>query len=296
MAGWGSWAGKGAPKARPRKARGDGKQDGRRGGKRGRPQSGNGNGASNGNGNGSKRARRAPGANGKGKGKGKGGDWEAPPSLGGQQGPARDHAAARMRDAQHGGGRGHRQMRLRKVMAAAKAAKANAGADAELSEHPERRDAGLKGVVINERKNKKYDAYFKVGAEVPYPFTSREQYEASMRRPLGPEWNTVDGHNKRVQPSIQARAGTVIDPLRKTKAFEHEKEKLRAAARKKKEARAAARKKQQRGAEKTAAKERRHARVLKHTAALKAGTSFRQRVHKEKLQKAREVRQQRRKL
>lgn len=66
-------------------------------------------------------------------------------------------------------------------------------------------------VLINEKKDKKA-AKFTV-KDVPYPFTSREEYEAAMRNPLGSDWNTSQVTNVLTAPKIMKRAGTAIAPL-----------------------------------------------------------------------------------
>jgi U3 small nucleolar RNA-associated protein 14 len=74
-----------------------------------------------------------------------------------------------------------------------------------------RKDARLDKVLINERKDKKA-AKFTV-KDVPYPFTSREEYEAAMRNPLGSDWNTSQVTNVLTAPKIMKHAGTTIAPL-----------------------------------------------------------------------------------
>ncbi|KAG6612692.1 putative U3 small nucleolar RNA-associated protein [Phytophthora cinnamomi] len=74
-----------------------------------------------------------------------------------------------------------------------------------------RKDARLEKVLINEKKDKKA-AKFTV-KDVPYPFTSREEYEAAMRNPLGSDWNTSQVTNVLTAPKIMKRAGTAIAPL-----------------------------------------------------------------------------------
>ncbi|GMF35957.1 unnamed protein product [Phytophthora fragariaefolia] len=74
-----------------------------------------------------------------------------------------------------------------------------------------RKDARLEKVLINEKKDKKA-AKFTV-KDVPYPFTSREEYEAAMRNPLGSDWNTSQVTNVLTAPKIMKRAGTAIGPL-----------------------------------------------------------------------------------
>uniref|UniRef100_A0AAV1U6N2 U3 small nucleolar RNA-associated protein 14 n=1 Tax=Peronospora matthiolae TaxID=2874970 RepID=A0AAV1U6N2_9STRA len=74
-----------------------------------------------------------------------------------------------------------------------------------------RKDARLDKVLINEKKDKKA-AKYKV-KDVPYPFTSREEYEAAMRNPLGSDWNTAQVTNVLTAPKIMKHAGTAIAPL-----------------------------------------------------------------------------------
>ncbi|CAI5723590.1 unnamed protein product [Peronospora destructor] len=78
-----------------------------------------------------------------------------------------------------------------------------------------RKDARLDKVLINEKKDKKA-AKFKV-KDVPYPFTSRAEYEAVMRNPLGSDWNTSQVTNVLTAPKIMKHAGTTIAPLMLTK-------------------------------------------------------------------------------
>ncbi|CAI5738499.1 unnamed protein product [Peronospora destructor] len=78
-----------------------------------------------------------------------------------------------------------------------------------------RKDARLDKVLINEKKDKKA-AKFKV-KDVPYPFTSRAEYEAVMHNPLGSDWNTSQVTNVLTAPKIMKHAGTTITPLMLTK-------------------------------------------------------------------------------
>lgn len=51
-------------------------------------------------------------------------------------------------------------------------------------------------------------------SEVPYPFTSREQYERSLRQPIGGEWNTSQSVRDMTRPSVMVRAGAVVAPMK----------------------------------------------------------------------------------
>lgn len=79
-----------------------------------------------------------------------------------------------------------------------------------------RKDAKLKHVLISEKRDKKATKF--MCAAVPYPFTSRQQYELAMRNPLGSDWNTARSAQKLSQPKIMTRAGTIINPLELTEA------------------------------------------------------------------------------
>ncbi|KAI8073188.1 small-subunit processome [Gongronella butleri] len=74
-----------------------------------------------------------------------------------------------------------------------------------------RKDAKLANVIINEKRHKKAEKY--QSTTVPFPFKTMEQYEHSLRAPLGKEWNTTEIHRKVTKPKIITKLGTVIDPL-----------------------------------------------------------------------------------
>ena len=52
-----------------------------------------------------------------------------------------------------------------------------------------------------------------LATKVPYPFETREQYEASLRAPIGREWNTQEVYQKMIKPRVITKMGTIIDPL-----------------------------------------------------------------------------------
>ncbi len=74
-----------------------------------------------------------------------------------------------------------------------------------------RKDASLPTVMINGKRQKR-SALLRV-AQVPYPFTSRKQYERSMRRPIGPEWNTCQSVRALTKKPELTRAGAIIAPI-----------------------------------------------------------------------------------
>ncbi|KAG8979889.1 hypothetical protein FRC05_007332 [Tulasnella sp. 425] len=76
-----------------------------------------------------------------------------------------------------------------------------------------RRDSGKAHVIISEKRDAKAAKY--QVKDIPFPYTSRAQYERSLEAPLGREWNTRLGHQKAVLPRVSAKMGTVIEPLEK---------------------------------------------------------------------------------
>ncbi|KAG8744717.1 hypothetical protein FRC11_013331, partial [Ceratobasidium sp. 423] len=81
-----------------------------------------------------------------------------------------------------------------------------AGVDAS-----KRADAGKKNIIISEKKDKKAAKY--LVKDLPYPYTSKEQFSRSMATPIGTEWNTRVAHQRAVLPRVVKKMGTIIDPL-----------------------------------------------------------------------------------
>lgn len=77
-----------------------------------------------------------------------------------------------------------------------------------------RKDANMSNVIINERRDKKLDKYR--AKELPYPYTSAQQYQASIAQPIGPEWNTTTQNQRLVMPRVlQTKPGAVIKPVQR---------------------------------------------------------------------------------
>lgn len=75
-----------------------------------------------------------------------------------------------------------------------------------------RKDAKLKYVVISEKYDKKAIKYTAPAA--PFPFTSQEAYERSIRQPLGREYNPDAAFRDLTRPAVIKQSGVVIAPLR----------------------------------------------------------------------------------
>ncbi|KAF9265920.1 Utp14-domain-containing protein [Marasmius fiardii PR-910] len=76
-----------------------------------------------------------------------------------------------------------------------------------------RADYGKSHVIISEKRDKKAAKY--LVSDLPYPYTSKVQYERRMEQPLGPEWNTRVGFQRGTLPKVVKKMGTVIEPLEK---------------------------------------------------------------------------------
>ncbi|KAI0168966.1 small-subunit processome [Hypoxylon sp. FL1284] len=79
----------------------------------------------------------------------------------------------------------------------------------------DRRDAKLKGVIINEKRNKKNDKY--LASQLPHPYESRLQYERALRLPVGPEWMTKETFQDATKPRVLMKQG-IIAPIAKPNA------------------------------------------------------------------------------
>lgn len=75
-----------------------------------------------------------------------------------------------------------------------------------------RRDAKLDRVIINEKKVKKNGKY--LASSLPHPFETRQQYERSLRLPVGPEWTTKETFQGMTKPRVLMKPG-VIAPMSK---------------------------------------------------------------------------------
>ncbi|RHZ79054.1 hypothetical protein Glove_152g42 [Diversispora epigaea] len=78
-------------------------------------------------------------------------------------------------------------------------------------EAKKRQDAKLDHVIINEKRIKKTKKY--LSTDIPHPFETKEQYERSLRTPIGNEWNTREVFQKMITPRVITKMGCVIDPL-----------------------------------------------------------------------------------
>ncbi|CAL5872769.1 uncharacterized protein PFLUO_LOCUS7038 [Penicillium psychrofluorescens] len=76
----------------------------------------------------------------------------------------------------------------------------------------QRKDAKLQRVIINEKRVKKNTKY--MASQLPHPFETKQQYERSLRLPLGPEWSTKEIYQSGTKPRVMVKQG-VIKPMEK---------------------------------------------------------------------------------
>ncbi|PHH84695.1 hypothetical protein CDD83_1537 [Cordyceps sp. RAO-2017] len=79
----------------------------------------------------------------------------------------------------------------------------------------DRQDARLERVIISEKRVKK-NARF-LAPQLPHPFESRQQYERSLRLPVGPEWVTKESFQGATRPRVLLKGG-VVAPISKPMA------------------------------------------------------------------------------
>ncbi|QRV97720.1 U3 small nucleolar RNA-associated protein 14 [Ceratobasidium sp. AG-Ba] len=72
-----------------------------------------------------------------------------------------------------------------------------------------RTDAGKSHVIISERKDKKAAKY--LVKDLPYPYTSKEQFARSMATPIGAEWNTRVAHQRATLPRVVKKRRLAVD-------------------------------------------------------------------------------------
>jgi len=75
-------------------------------------------------------------------------------------------------------------------------------------------------VQVFQGKDSKASKYF-IDKPV-FPFQSAAQYEKTLRMPIGPEWNALPAHLKKVQPKIVMKVGAVVPPLSYIKSLPKE--------------------------------------------------------------------------
>ncbi|NWR08427.1 UT14A protein, partial [Paradoxornis webbianus] len=76
---------------------------------------------------------------------------------------------------------------------------------------PPRKDKHLPHVIMSEKRNIHAAAH--QVSELPFPFERHQQFEQSMRTPVGPTWNTQRAFQKLTAPRVITRTGHIIQPI-----------------------------------------------------------------------------------
>ncbi|NXX62850.1 UT14A protein, partial [Scopus umbretta] len=76
---------------------------------------------------------------------------------------------------------------------------------------PPRKDQHLPHVILSEQRNIHAAAH--QVSELPFPFERHQQFEQSIRTPVGPTWNTQRAFQKLTAPRVITRAGHIIQPI-----------------------------------------------------------------------------------
>ncbi|CAD6341639.1 unnamed protein product [Miscanthus lutarioriparius] len=84
-----------------------------------------------------------------------------------------------------------------------------------------RKDSKLKHVIISEHVDKKVEKY--LARNLPFPFTSKDAYEQSIRMPIGPDFNPVISVSALNRPAIVKKPGVIIKPIQYEEVNPHEK-------------------------------------------------------------------------
>lgn len=108
-------------------------------------------------------------------------------------------------------------IRHEKSMAAKAALKAKKDSELLSSVTSGRKDLHLGGVFISEKRDRKLAS--KQAKSVPHQFKTAEQYEASLRQPLGKEWNTATSAASLNKPEFTTRTGMIINPIQQAKVI-----------------------------------------------------------------------------
>ncbi|KAK4413376.1 putative protein C57A7.06 [Sesamum alatum] len=74
-----------------------------------------------------------------------------------------------------------------------------------------RKDAHLSNVIISEKLDRKAEKLHT--KTLPYPYTSKEVFEQSIRMPIGPEFNPATAIGALNRPEVVKKAGVIIKPI-----------------------------------------------------------------------------------
>ncbi|VEN37125.1 unnamed protein product [Callosobruchus maculatus] len=77
-----------------------------------------------------------------------------------------------------------------------------------------RKDSNKGTLIINEKAEKKIKPL--LVSEVPFPFKSVKDYEASIRAPIGNNWVPETAFRRFIEPAVITKIGAIIEPISKS--------------------------------------------------------------------------------
>ncbi|KAI4341679.1 hypothetical protein MLD38_026373 [Melastoma candidum] len=83
-----------------------------------------------------------------------------------------------------------------------------------------RKDANLENVIIAEKIGKKVEKLLTMG--LPFPFTSKDVFEQSIRMLLGPDFNPATAIGALNRPEVVKKSGIIIKPIQFKEVDPHE--------------------------------------------------------------------------
>lgn len=75
-----------------------------------------------------------------------------------------------------------------------------------------RKDRKLNHVIINEASRNSFTAKHQVN-NLPFPYTSKEQFERTLAAPIGSTWNPPSVFKDNIRPKVSTVIGTYINPM-----------------------------------------------------------------------------------
>lgn len=81
----------------------------------------------------------------------------------------------------------------------------------KVPENISRKDDNKKRLIINEKADEKFKSH--LVSQLPFPFTSVRDYEASIRTPIGKEFVPQTAHKVLTKPKVVTKLGKIIKPM-----------------------------------------------------------------------------------
>ncbi|XP_070831703.1 U3 small nucleolar RNA-associated protein 14 homolog A [Chaetodon trifascialis] len=87
---------------------------------------------------------------------------------------------------------------------------------------PPRKDQHLPSVIISEKRNSSVSLH--QVSSLPFPFQNHEQFESTIRSPLGRTWNTEQTVRKVSKPRVVTQLGAIIEPMSREELMKDKKQ------------------------------------------------------------------------